>query len=771
MKKIVAILVIIKLTISVALAQIPIVITGRLADLNNEAISGANIIIQTIDSVFIAATNSNSDGGFSIKSNTSQYILLVEHISCEPFFMKFVNGDVGTIILTEAKSMLKSVIVSADVSIVKKEKGKTLVQIAGSPFQSLGDISEILKRAPNMQVSENGISVFGRGTPLIYIDDKISSFNELKILQPSEIIYMEIDRNPSARYDASYKSVIKIKTKRNKDGISAQIYEQAMFARTFRNTAGVQMQINKGKWYNYFSYKNSLSNALEYITNVESINKPDYQLLDTINQIYRTRSHSNNIVYGSQLKLNERHSFNLQYYMNVFSKPIGDFNLTKSAENVYLNNTIPQKVNVESYDKKLSPSHKLSLGYTFDIDSLSKFEINTDYAYVKNNGEENIYQEHINENFKDTIFVNNISVSHVFNLETKYSKSFDAVNFLIGTRYSAIAGDNSTDYKTENTFTQLKNNTIGLYATLGKEYKKWGYEFGLLDEIINDNVIVNGKTIRNNWDNNIFPSIDFYTTELIKNVELSLTYTSRIRRASISELNPAISYSNSVVILKGNPFINSTIIHSISLSSTIWKNFNFAFEYTYLKNPIMPTGVLSENKQSIIFQPVNINNAYACMITASYSNQWRMFTLSIDGNLDFPYSKIPYMDSYIINKGAKFYGSISGDLNIIKQTSISGSFQYSSGGYELMTKWDPTYDLSVGITQHLFNKKLMINISMFDILGKSSGGWRDRYGYYETSEIGNYDNRYVRIMFRYNFNNFKNNYKIRGDSDIFNRVN
>lgn len=369
MKKIVAILVIIKLAISVALAQIPIVITGRLADLNNEAVSGANIIIQTIDSVFIAATNSNSDGVFSIKSNTSQYILLVEHISYEPFFKKFVNGDVGTIILTEAKSMLNSVIVSADVSIVKKEKGKTLVQIAGSPFQSLGDISEILKRVPSMQVSENGISVFGRGTPLIYIDDKISSFNELKILQPSEIIYMEIDRNPSARYDASYKSVIKIKTKRNKDGISAQIYEQAMFARTFRNTAGVQMQINKGKWYNYFSYKNSLSNALEYITNVESINKPDYQLLDTINQIYRARSHSNNIVYGSQLKLNERHSFNLQYYMNVFFKPIGDFNLTKNAENVYLNNTIPQKVNVESYDKKLSPSHKLSLGYTFDIDS------------------------------------------------------------------------------------------------------------------------------------------------------------------------------------------------------------------------------------------------------------------------------------------------------------------------------------------------------------------------------------------------------------------
>ncbi|MEG0518575.1 MAG: outer membrane beta-barrel protein [Bacteroidales bacterium] len=771
MKKILSILIITKLTMTVLLAQMTIVITGRLVDLNNEAVVGADIIIQTVDSVFIGATNSNIDGSFSIKSNTSQCILLVEHISYEPFFLKLGNLNIGTIKLTEAKNALKEVIVSADISVIKKEKGKTIVQVSGSSFQDLGDISEILRRAPSIQVSENTISVFGKGTPLIYIDDKISSFNEVKLLQPSEIILMEIDRNPSAKYNASYKSVIKIKTKRNNDGISAQIYEQTMFAKKFRNIAGVQIQINRGKWYNYVSYKNSISNSLEYITSVESINKPDYKLLDTIDNIHRTRFHSNNLVYGSRLKLDKRHSLNWQYYMNILSKPDGYFNSSKITEHLYLNDETPQNINVESCYKKLSSSHKLSLGYAFNIDSLSKFEINTDYAYIKNNGEENIYQEYIRDNLIDTIFVDNIAASHVFNLETEYSKSLNAIHFLIGARYGYINGDNSTNYKAKNTSTLLKNNTIGLYVTLGKEYKKWGYDIGLRDEIINDNIIVNDKTIQNNWNNNIFPSIDFHTTKLIKDVELSLTYTSRIRRASISELSPAISYSNSVVIVKGNPFLNSSIIHSVALSSTIWNNLTLGVEYTYLKNPIIPTGVLSEDEKSIVFQPVNINKSNTYTMNISYSNQWKIFTLSVDGNLDFPHAKIPYMDGYIINTGATFYGSISGDLRIAKHTSISGSFQYSSGGYELMTKWDPTYNLSAGITQHFFNKNLMINISMFDILDRSTGGWRDRYGYYETSERGNYDNRYIRIIFRYNFNNFSNKYKTRGNSDIFNRVN
>lgn len=106
LKKIIFILILIKLTIAVAIAQAPATITGRLVDLNNEPVVGAYVIIQTVDSAYINSTSSDVDGFFSIKSNISKYILFVEHISHEPFFKEFMSGNVGTVVLTEAKNML-----------------------------------------------------------------------------------------------------------------------------------------------------------------------------------------------------------------------------------------------------------------------------------------------------------------------------------------------------------------------------------------------------------------------------------------------------------------------------------------------------------------------------------------------------------------------------------------------------------------------------------------------------------------------------------------
>jgi hypothetical protein len=66
-----------------------------------------------------------------------------------------------------------------------------------------------------VSAKDGDIEVFGRGTPVIYINGrKMQDQMELQRLQPSDIKNIEVISNPGARYDASVKSVIRITTKK-----------------------------------------------------------------------------------------------------------------------------------------------------------------------------------------------------------------------------------------------------------------------------------------------------------------------------------------------------------------------------------------------------------------------------------------------------------------------------------------------------------------------------------------------------------------------------
>ena len=56
--------------------------------------------------------------------------------------------------------------------------------------------------------------MFGRGTPLIYINNHKRSVTDMMQLSPSDVKSVEVIRNPGARYPASATSVLRITTKK-----------------------------------------------------------------------------------------------------------------------------------------------------------------------------------------------------------------------------------------------------------------------------------------------------------------------------------------------------------------------------------------------------------------------------------------------------------------------------------------------------------------------------------------------------------------------------
>ena len=95
---------------------------------------------------------------------------------------------------------------------------------------------------------EGNFEVFGKGTPFIYINGrKVQDLAELSHINSSDIKNVEVITNPGAKYDASVKSVIRIRTKRPQgDGWSGTLRTQNGFQHYFGTREQAKLKYRTG---------------------------------------------------------------------------------------------------------------------------------------------------------------------------------------------------------------------------------------------------------------------------------------------------------------------------------------------------------------------------------------------------------------------------------------------------------------------------------------------------------------------------------------------
>jgi uncharacterized protein with FMN-binding domain len=665
---------------------------------------------------------------------------------------------------------IDAVVVSGRIPEVSSSRGKTVVRVAGSSLGNLPEVSDIMRRAPGVRVEDGGITVFGKGTPQIFLDGRESSYAELQMLQPQQIVSIEVDSNPSARYDAQYSSVVRVKTNRAQGGTSGQIANHSYQGRRYINSTSAQLQIATKRWVNYFSYSYTDQSTRNYTWDTEAIHLPEHRIADSIYTDNFSRAKLHYLLYGSTFDIAPRHQLSWQY-SGSFRK---SRNEGRQQERIYQSNTLR---NMESEDLMNSrrQSHSANARYRFAIDSVRTFEITADWARSAPQSSETISQHHLESGERDRVTIDNRSAADVFSAKAEYSTPLFGANLLLGARYGHINSHTTSVYNDNGTVTRLRNDNVAAYATLGRDYTKWGWEAGLRGEFMNDDILTNGKTLREGWENNIFPSVNLFTTDLTKNFDMSLSYTSRIERPSVNELNPSASYVNSIVTGYGNPLLRSTVCHNFELGLTLWKNLSLTFGADYDINPSINAGELDEEGDAIIFKWLNVPRSHVFLADVTYNNSWGPFSMTLNGGVGYPRAKIPYLGETIVVGKPSWYAKIDTDVKLAKNTSLTAGFEYTGHSYYLMTVCEPYNNLTVGITQYLFDRRLQLYLSGNDLLpgGLSTGGnaWHDRYGFYETSQHAHYDTRRVRLSVRWLFNNHKAKYREQGRSAEFNRVN
>ena len=196
---------------------------GRIVDERGNATEYATIaLLSPIDSTIVGHGVSNENGFFVIPCNSRKVLARITYIGYKTVNRIYNNTDMGIIKLQPKTMIVKGVVVKGDRPQYKMLSGGMEVAVEHTLLSKMANTFDVLSLLPRVSVDGQKISVFGKGTPIVYINNKrVNDNNEIVNITPDNIKSISVVTSPGAEYDAEVESVIRIRTKeRRANGFS-----------------------------------------------------------------------------------------------------------------------------------------------------------------------------------------------------------------------------------------------------------------------------------------------------------------------------------------------------------------------------------------------------------------------------------------------------------------------------------------------------------------------------------------------------------------------
>ena len=207
-------------------------ITGRVIDEQSQPMPFANVVLlNRADSAFVAGTVTKDDGTFSISTDKQGGLLKVSSVGYTIRYIDVRQGNMGDIKMQLDTQTLGEVTVKGYRPQYKMTTGGMTVDIQNSLLKDVGTADDVLSMLPRVQGEDGNFTVFAKGTPEIYINNKkVQNARELKQLKSTDIKSVDIITSPGAKYNAEVGAVIRIKTIRPQgEGVSVEAYSQVKY--------------------------------------------------------------------------------------------------------------------------------------------------------------------------------------------------------------------------------------------------------------------------------------------------------------------------------------------------------------------------------------------------------------------------------------------------------------------------------------------------------------------------------------------------------------
>ena len=739
-------------------------ISGLLIDEQHKPLPYANVILQTVDSVYLAGTMTGLDGKFELALHEKAKLINFSYVGYTTVVQEISKNELGTIQLFPDAQLLGEVVVKAYLPKTQAKGDAMVTTVSGTVLEKAGTAENLLDKIPNVTAQDGAVTVFGRGTPEIYINGrKIRNQQELDQLSSDNIKSVEVVSNPGARYDASVKAVIRIFT-RKVEGEGFGFNNRALIRHRDEYGWSAYDQLNLNYRKNGFDlsamllagdYRNGTDQTFVIDTHLD---KQWRQNLDLTDQ----KSESKNI--ETTLTLNyqfdENHSIGARY------------NYERVPEYLWIANQFAQTYCEELLYEDLhsvitmnepETHHRSNFYYNGRVKKWS-IDFNADglWSETKNTqvAQEDV-MEGINEEDRSVTTIDT-KRNELYAAKLVLSHPLAKGNLSFGAEYShnkrnttclnpegIIADDNA----------MIKEGATSAFVEYAKAFNKLQMQAGLRYEHVGFDYYDAGKFVdeQSKDYSNLFPSITFSFP--IKDVQVQLGYASDINRPSYHQLRSSTIYVNRYMYDKGNPFLMPSITHNVTLAGS-YKWMNMYVGYSHVKDDITnQTIAYSDDDPTIGLLTLQNTQAYDNLVAVFNINPTIGFwtpQLSLAIQKQWYEGETPWGKA----KFNKPIGSVTfrNNFKLPKGFLLDVNGSYTTKGYQKnIYLADDMIDMNASLSKSFLKDKLTLQLQAYNILNPKQV--TTVYSGIRVLQNTQVMHRQVSLTVRYKFNTTRSKYK------------
>lgn len=724
-------------SISNVVAQETYGLKGTVVDADSNAIESGNLIVlNPADSSVIKGIHF-WEGQFELYGIEPRNVILrftsdgLMDVYLTQSFDSDVNlVDLGKVKMADAIQNLDGVEIIYRKPMYTREVGKLVVNVEGTILSERGTILELLKSAPNVIVrSDGGVSVAGKGNAIVYLDgQRVISMDMLSAMSSDLVSKIEIIENPSSRYDAQGNAVIEIITKSGAlNGYQGNIGLRGMKRTESQVAYWGNFQYRKD-WFSMYAsvgqYSGAVHEVEQYYRDVYGANP--VQMENDVDKRYNHKFDTWGYL-DFDFRLDSLNTLFINYAITKLKSEVNIDNINL----IYDNDTFLGDLNSDSKGEQNNMMHSVSGGYIHTLDTLnSEISLTGQYTNFNIEGNNQITQISDFGSPVTSYFRNdNTNAIRVYSGNLDYVKNWsDKIKLNLGAKNSYVTNESGisfeyqlndswfTDVDLRNQFDFYENILAG-YGELSGRIKKFSYNTGVRYEYTTTkgNSLISGTGVVDREYQNFFPNIQL-NYDITEDLILGASYNNRINRPSYQDLDPFISYIDSVSAFRGNPQLVPAISQNAELSLVYMEYASITFGYAKTKNPMYLTVEqnVGENTFNAIVKNIESSETMSLGLVLPYELPW-WTTFNAFG---YQLNRFEYNDnaSLVVNNRPTFYMSLYNEFRIKKWFDIEITYDYVSPGSDGIFLVKPYQSLGASIARKFLDDKLSIRFSVFDAL-------------------------------------------------------
>lgn len=670
---------------------------------DRQAIDMGNALLRRLpDSTLVTGVVTDSLGSFSLTASTGTYLLELRALGYQGQYktitLPATGLDLGELLLSEETQQLRGVEVRGRRPIITRQADRLVFdaqQISAGAQNAL----DVLKRTPGLNVTDDGISIIGRGKAIILINDKRVRLSGealtglLRSYSQSDIAEVQVLTTPPAKYEAEgnagvlnivmkkaqndyFGGSISANTSLYKGRISPSLstglnYKQGRVSAslnldgslssivgnfdTYRTAPSTQLYSASTSSFDYKGRGVNIRGGLDYTINPEltvgftATYAPSRKQIDRTNE---TRNYT--------IRPDGSHDLQLRLPGAASEKDHGAY----TALNLHLEKTFAKAPGRKiSWDadyvgsRTSSDDRFASTGYLADGSPVA----GSDFSYKGHKGQ----QVH----------------SYLTNVDVTLPLGQTILAF--GAKGTWSRTDNSNEYFAHTTLGArtdailFDEHVYALYTDITQPLSaKWNLRGGLRMEYTHTAGKVKGEPDLKTRDYvNFFPTLYLGFTPSERHA-LSFEGTIRLDRPHFSQLSPYPLYENQYSTISGKEDLRPTKQGSLTFGYTLDGSLNFQAFANYSWDGITPLALLDPHTSAVRYLIDNAETKYNVGLQNSYFfHSFSFLQCYISHQIGYTTSSVAYNGRPLnADKGLSYSASLNGTLFFNHTKTFSGNF-------------------------------------------------------------------------------------------------